>query len=212
MQKPGKYDETEVKEFGDYKALPLGGHRMVIGKAYEGETTTFRPTLNLELDVAEKGEFEWYFSQLFQNDSSKDKKWPRGGCYSVITDDDEKTLPFLKGLITSIEKSNPGFTFNWSAGTAVQMKSLEGKLLGAVYGLEEYENDKGEVKTSRKIRFVRSIENIDKSAIPDVKLIDKTYVSYDDYCEKFEEKNEKVDKNLKEIEEKKQFINEKLSI
>lgn len=182
MQKPAKYDETEVREYGDYKALPLGGYKMVIAKAYEGETTTFRPTLNLELDVA-VGDYKWYFSEIYQNDNQANKKWPRGGTYSVITEDDEKTLPFLKGLITSIERSNPGFTFNWNDTSENQMKSLEGKLVGAIYGLEEYKDSENKLKTARKIRYIRSIDSVENALIPDVKMLNGSYMSYDDYEE-----------------------------
>lgn len=206
MIKPKKYDEIEIKEYGNYKTLPLGGHKMVIARAYTDETTTFRPTLNLELDIADDGEFKWYFSKIYQEDTSSSKKWQKAGTYSVITDDDEKTLPFFKGLITSIEKSNPNYKFDWNLEEEKQLKSLEGKMLGAIYGLEEYENEKGEIKTSRKIRFIRSIDNIETAPIPDVKLIDKTYMSYDDY-EEMTQKTNNLDEKQSNLEEKKEFIN-----
>ena len=48
----------------------------------------------------------------------------------------------------------------------------------------------GETLYSTKCRFIRSTENMDKITIPKVKLIDKTYIEYEDRLKQKEaEKN-----------------------
>ena len=83
----------------------------------------------------------------------------------------------LKSFITSVEKSNPNFTFDWNK----EVSQLNGKKVGLVFGLEEYQNDKGETKTATKLTQFRSIDKIDSVKIPKVKLLDGTYVEYEDY-------------------------------
>ena len=47
--------------------------------------------------------------------------------------------------------------------------------------MEEYENQAGELKTVNKLREFRSIGKIDNVKIPKVKLLDGTYVDYEEY-------------------------------
>ena len=44
-------------------------------------------------------------------------------------------------------------------------RTLRNKLVGIVFGQEEYENQMGEVKLSTKARFIRSVEAV-KKGIP----------------------------------------------
>lgn len=41
-------------------------------------------------------------------------------------------LPFFKGVLTSLEESNPGFRWNWDESTLV------GKKVGGVFGREQF--------------------------------------------------------------------------
>lgn len=183
------WNDIEVKEFGEFKTLTLGGQELIILEVKEDETTSCRPRLTLKVDIA-SGTDKGFFKEQFDNDTRNPKKWSKGGEYSVLIDMDEKTLPFYKALITSIEKSNNikidmvedkennKFTFDYA--------KIIGKKIGAIYGLEEYMNDKGELKTATKIRYIRSVDSVRNAQIPDVKTIGNKYVSYDDYMEKKE--------------------------
>lgn len=84
----------------------------------------------------------------------------------------------FKTFTTSIEKSNPGYTWNWQEDTLV------GKKFGGVFGYEEFTiPTTGETVPLTRIRFIRSTEKIEEAPIPKVKLLDKTYVDYDKYVE-----------------------------
>lgn len=64
---------------------------------------------------------------------------------------------FLKGMITAIENSNSGFKFNWD--DPQNEKLLAGKLVGVVFGEEEYMHDQ-EVKTAVKPFWMCSVDKI----------------------------------------------------
>ena len=83
----------------------------------------------------------------------------------------------LKGFITSVENSNPNFTYDWNK----EVDQLKGKKVGLVFGLEEYENDKGETKTATKLTQFRSIDKVDNAKIPNVRLLNGSYIEYDKY-------------------------------
>ena len=85
----------------------------------------------------------------------------------------------FKTFTTSIEKTNPGYIWNWEENTLV------GKKFGGIFGYEEFSlPTTGETILLTKIRFVRSTEKIEEAVIPKVKLLDKTYVDYQEYINK----------------------------
>ena len=186
MNKPQFYDEAPNLS-RDFVTLVPGGYICEIKKAVEQKAQkTGNPMLVLLLDIAE-GDRKGYFKERFEKDTKQEKKW---GCVLRIVMDDPKKSEDerkqmagrLKGAITSIESSNPGFTYNWSEET------LKGKLVGAEFGLEEYLAQDGSTKTVNKVRRLRSVDSIRKGIdIPNVKLLNGTYISYDDYIEKIEE-------------------------
>ena len=91
----------------------------------------------------------------------------------------------LKGFITAVENSNPNFTYDWNK----DIDQLKGKKVGLVFGLEEYKDQEGKLKTATKLNQFRSVDKIDHVQIPNVKMLDGTYMSYDDYSEMKEEEN-----------------------
>ena len=91
----------------------------------------------------------------------------------------------LKHLLHQLKKSNLGFKFDWSK----DVKQLNGKFIGGVFGIEEYVNQNGEVKEARKLTQFRSFDKVDNVSIPKVKTLENGYVSYDDYAERKENNN-----------------------
>lgn len=83
----------------------------------------------------------------------------------------------LKAFITSVENSNNGFTYDWSK----DIDQLNGKKVGLIFGLEEYEDQEGKLKTATKLTQFRSIDKVDNAKIPRVKLLDGTFVEYEEY-------------------------------
>lgn len=70
-------------------------------------------------------------------------------------------------MITSIEKSNPGFVFKWGENAE---STLKGKKFGAIMRREEYEQG----KFTTKIYRVCSVEGLKKATVPKDKLLDNT--------------------------------------
>jgi len=83
--------------------------------------------------------------------------------YQTIKGD---SLQYFKGFILAIEKSNPGYKWDWDE------KKLSGKLFGGVFGQEEFRAGDGSIKLATKCRWVRSVEQVREGVdIPDVKRL-----------------------------------------
>jgi hypothetical protein len=163
MNKPNNWESIKPETGGEFSRPSAGAYVFGIIK---DETTTSRSNnemLVLSLDIAE-GEFKKYFKDLSEK-LNKDFFLKH---YRVLT---EASIPYLKGDITSIEKSNPGFVYNFSDG------SLRGKLVGGMLREEEYLDKNGMVKTSLKIMYLCSAEKARSGELqtPSVKKLDLSF-------------------------------------
>lgn len=153
MVKPSNYDK--VQEYGEFKPLELGGHICKIMSVEETKSSTGKDMLRIFLDIAE-GEQANYYAEQYKADSRADKKW---GCivYQLTEDKDGNTNRGLKTFITSVEKSNKGFTVAWGDNFTT---CLKGKVIGGVFGREQYQNSKGELKFTTKCVSFRSADTV----------------------------------------------------
>lgn len=185
LKKPENYEAIEVKEF-DYTPIELGGHKLVIKTAEEyTSATSGKSSIKVVVDTTKTDKQPNYFQAQFDNDTRDNKKWSNGATKYISLQDDEFCERMLKTFITSVEKSNLGFKFDWSK----DVKQLNGKFIGGVFGIEEYVNQNGEVKEARKLTQFRSFDKVDNVSIPKVKTLENGYVSYDDYAESKENNN-----------------------
>lgn len=170
MKKPDNWETTEGKQFGTFNVLPAGGYICRILSAKESKSKKSQEDmLVIELDIAH-GEYKDYFKNL----SEKIKKhiYP---VFRRVTSG--SSLPFFKGDIESIEKSNNGYKFNFDE------KTLIGKYVGCVFGNEEYPKD-GDMKIVSKPSILCTVETIKngKFKIPELKKFKpSTNYSDDDY-------------------------------
>ena len=134
-------------------------------------------SLKVSVDTAKDDEQPEYFSEQYRNDTRADKKWANSAIKYVSLKDDENCVRMLKAFITSVENSNNGFSYDWNK----EVDQLKGKKVGLVFGLEEYTNNDGETKTIAKLNQFRSIDKIDNVKIPKVKLLDGSFMEYEDY-------------------------------
>ena len=58
---------------------------------------------------------------------------------------------------------------------------LKGKKIVGVFGWEEYEKQDGTIGVATKLTQIRSLDKLNEIKIPKVKLIDGTYMEYEDY-------------------------------
>lgn len=163
------YDDIEIFEGG--KALEVGGYILKIMNAKVEEYATCS-ILKVAFDIAE-GEFKDHFKERFERDKKQNANAKWKGVFDVFIPKDDGseldgyTKQAFKRFITSVEKSNNGFKWDWDE------TKLKGKLFGGIFGREEFQTDKGEFKFAVKCRWCNSVETIKNGdfKIPDDKLI-----------------------------------------
>ena len=184
LVKPSNYDKIQVNQ--EFERLELGGHKGIIKNIIEYTSAISGNTsLKVEVDTSSDDKQPNYFQKQFDENTNMDKKWSNSGTKYVSLKQDENCIKMLKAFITSVENSNPNFTYDWNK----EVDQLKGKKVGLVFGLEEYQNDKGETKTSIKLTQFRSIDKVDNVRIPNVRLLNGSYMPIDDYNEIKEEKS-----------------------
>ena len=184
MEKFSGYEEARVN--GDYEKLKLGGHicKIIEVKIEKYNNKDGKPfeQLVLKIDIAEPDEQAGFYQRKFAQDAQTDAlkaKWKGNYRITIPQNDSEDYVKSnFKTLTTSVEKSNPGYVWNWEENTLV------GKVFGGVFGLEEFTRDDGSIIAFTRCRFIRSTEKILEIGIPKVKLADKSSMDYDEYIEK----------------------------
>lgn len=167
MRKPEGYDNTRV--YGDFKKLEKGGYVCRIMKVEETKSRTDgKEMLVISLDIAE-GENKDFFANRYRSDDRQDKKW---GCtvYQLVYDKEGNTNRGFKTFISGVESSNSGFKVIWGDNFC---ESLKNKLVGGIFGEEEYEKKDGNIGVSVKCKSFRSVDVIRSGDfdIPEKKLL-----------------------------------------
>lgn len=178
---PKNWNEIEAKEVGDFMNLSLGGHicKILDVREYTSELSG-NTSLKVSIDIDENNEFKDYFKKQYDSNTLSERKWPTGAVKYLSLK--EEQAPYLKGFIKAVENSN-NIKINVEAGKELDLTQFKGLKIAGVFGLEEYKNDKGEVKTSTKLVQFRSLDKLKEIQIPKVKLISGEMVDYDDYQE-----------------------------
>ena len=190
IAKPKAYDEININE--EFEKLELGGHKGIIIKAEE-YTSDFsgKKSLKVYVDTASDDKQPEYFKKQYENDTRIDRKYPNGAIKYVPLGEEENQIKMLKSFITAYENSN-GCQFDWSK----DWEQLKGKKIGIVFGQEEYISQDGTTKLATKLNQFRSIDKVDNIKIPKVKMLDGSYVEYDEYVKNnantSQEKNDEI--------------------
>ena len=184
MQKPKLYDKIEVMEF-DYTPIELGGHKGIIMKAEEYTSPqSGKTSLKVSVDTSKDDKQPEYFAEQYKNDNRIDKRWNNSAIKYISLGEEENQVKMLKSFITAYENSN-GCQFDWGK----DWEQLKGKKIGLIFGQEEYTSQDGTTKLATKLNQFRSIDKVDNVQIPKIKLLDGSYISYDDYMKKNETTN-----------------------
>lgn len=166
MNKPNDFDR--VSAYGDFQPLELGGHICVIKLVEETKSKNGKDMLVISIDTAPVDKQPGYYMEQWKQDSQQDKKW---GCrvFQLVLDNEGKTNRGFKTFITAVERSNPNFQVQWGDGFA---QCFKGKMIGGVFGREQYRNSQGEIKWSTKCVQFRSLEAIREGVpVPEDKLL-----------------------------------------
>lgn len=153
-----------IKENNGFEKLPVGGY---IIKILNVQDVAEKEYLKVSFDIAD-GEYKGFFKKQYDGDNRADKKWPNAG--SFVRSYKSTAESMFKGFANAVENSNKGYAFDFNE------KSLVGKQVGIVVGLEEYVNQKGAVRERTYVSAVRSVETIKRGdfKIPDTKKLDPT--------------------------------------
>lgn len=152
------YDSVQV---GSGKSLPAGGYICRIIKARMTESANHLPMVEALFDICE-GEYANYFSDKYRANLMKNpqSEYPKNGRARVVAiDENGNTKKTFKGFVTSIEHSNG---INLPREDNAFLNALAGKLIGVVFGREEFEGTDGKNHWTTKPRWYRSVEDIDK--------------------------------------------------
>ena len=139
---------NDVQEFTERPKLPVGAYVCRIKMAVV-QNNSYGDQLCVLFDIAE-GQYSGFYQKDFDSNKAEDKKW-KGVLRLFLpredgSEKDEWTKSALKGLITAIENSNPGYTWNWDENT------LAGKMVGVMYRTEEYDYKGKQGWTARPFR------------------------------------------------------------
>ena len=182
MNKPQGYDEAQ--SFGEFETLPAGGYKCLIKNIENAKTINGKEYLKIVFDIAE-GEYKDFYEKKFKNDTRNvnEKKW--SGIWTVFIEGYEPntTNSKFKGLITSIEKSNSGFKFDWNEQTLINKK------IGLVFREEEFKGQDGKIHTGVKPFYAIDYDKTEEVKIPTKKelsddereRIEDNYFSPDSY-------------------------------
>lgn len=141
-------DLDNVQEFKPF-TNPTG--LLVLG-AVNVEDVPEKEYLKITYDIAE-GEMKNYYS-IRKKD--RDFSLP-----FLIRSYKESALPFFKGYVTSLEKSNKNYKFSSNE------KDMVGKIFGAVIAEEEYTKNNGSIGVRPYIHAIHSVDAIKKGVDSD---------------------------------------------
>lgn len=185
MKKIDNWNEIEAKGMDDFKALPIGAYECKIINAVENHNEqSGKTTLKVMVDIA-RGEFKDYFKKRYDSNTAIDRRWDNNAT-KYLAFDGENTS-YFKGFITCVENSNVGYKWNWEEST------LRDKKIVGVFQYEEYEKQDGTRGIKVRLTKFRSLDKLGEIEVSDnIKMLDGSYVSYDDYMERKEDLSSKV--------------------
>ena len=165
INKPQGYDEAAAYT-GEFSQLPAGLYVCeILGARMENYNGNER--FVMQFDIAE-GEYKGFYQKQYREEKLTNQNAKYRGMHRQFVGG--SSLPFFKGMMTSIEKSTPGYFFPW--GRENNEKTLVGKKFGAVMGREQFLTEDGEKRFSTKIFQIRSLEGLKNAKIPEDKLLE----------------------------------------
>lgn len=163
MKKINDFDKIQESGSG-FQRLPDGGY--IVGVKTVADFPD-KECLKLEIDICE-GEYKNYFQKRYDNNKNETKYWDAAG--TLWRSYADKALPFFKGFITSVVKSNKNFVWNWEEST------LKNKVFGVVIASKEVLGKNGKVYTNSYIDSVHSVDAIKNGEfkVPEIKRLETT--------------------------------------
>ena len=154
------YKEAQVS--GEFERLPAGGYVIKITDVKDEPSKEY---IVVTYDIAEGA-----YKDFYKNTDAEHVR-----THQFIRSYKPSALGMFKGFISAIDQTN-GTAFGDSVeDRGLNEKMLIGRTLGVLIGEEEYENNRGEVKTVLKVRVCVDAERIRKGTfkVPELRKLEK---------------------------------------
>lgn len=153
---------NEAQTSGEFERLPAGGYVIRITDVKDDPSKEY---LIITYDIAEGAYKDFYKS----TDADHVKT------HQFIRSYKPTALGMFKAFISAIDKTN-GTAFGDSIeDRGLNERMLIGRTLGVLIGEEEYENNRGEIRTMLKVRLCVDAERIRKGVfkVPELKKLER---------------------------------------
>ena len=166
-------DFNEVQGFTAYESLSAGGHICKIMKVEETKSKAGRDMIVIYLDTDKTDSQPNYYSNAYKNDKRENKRWNNNAIVrQLVLDTEGNTNRGFKTFIDYVDKCNNGFKVVWGEHFT---DCFKGKLVGALFGEEEYLNSYGESKFACKFQAFKTLEEVRRGLdAPEKKLLNST--------------------------------------
>lgn len=168
IKKPQGYDEAQAYT-GESQQLPKGKYVCKIKQVAEvtekDRTGKEWRKFVILYDIAE-GEHADFYEKMFKADKAQDSNAKWKGVFKQNMDD--KGVSWLKGVVTSIERSN-NFTFLWDKEG--NEKTLVGKKFGGVFRRRQFMGANGSKPFTTELWRLRSVAGLAEADVPEDELL-----------------------------------------
>lgn len=137
---------NDAQASGEFTRLPAGGYIIKITKVQDEDQKKY---LSIVYDIAEGPEAGRYRNETADNDFR----------HSFIRSYKEKALGMFKAFILAVDGAN-GTNFNDRIEKGFPENELVGKILGVLFGYEEYEANDGNIKERLYIARFLNVEQV----------------------------------------------------
>lgn len=165
IKKPAGYDEAQAYT-GESIQLPKGKYICSIVQIATQTSTNGNEQFVILFDIAE-GEYKDFYKKMFEaakSQNGNNAKWK--GVFKQNMDG--KGTSWLKGIVTSIERSN-NFIFQWDKEG--NEKTLAGKKFGGIFHRRQFEANDGTTPFVTELWRIRSVAGLDEAEIPEDELL-----------------------------------------
>lgn len=163
MKAPRGYDKARPYS-GESRKLTPGGHIVRIRNVTDEFDQNGSEFLMVTFDIEEGGEYDGFFNEKFKTNSQYNvgAAWPGSIKVYVYDRESGETSGRFKGFIQAVEASNGGYNF---AATNYNEHTLQGKLVGMVFGEDEY-NVNGNRGWTVRARYAVPVSKVREGIAP----------------------------------------------
>lgn len=175
---PENWNDIQAVDSLENNILSLGGHENIIIDVSYHTTKEGKEALRVVTDIKENSKFDNYCQKLLDSRTTDDERWPNEGTKYFSLG--EKGIGYFKHFVEVLEKSNNRF-LNIVPGEKLELTQFKGMKFAGIYGLQEYRNKDGEIKTSINLVSFTELSKVNEVPIPDVKLENGMFIPYEEY-------------------------------